>query len=736
MLRRQSNGQLLNYGSQTAVGVGGEARILQIREDPGLLAKVYHNPTAQHARKLAAMIANPPVDPMAAKGHVSIAWPVDLVETADGRRRFVGFLMPYVTWMRPIIEYYNPRTRHQQCPLFNYQYLHRTARNLAVAVGALHVRGYVIGDVNETNILVNDTALVTLVDTDSFQVRDPKNGHLFRCPVGTPLFTPPEFQNKAFAHIDRAPENDLFGLAVLIFQILMEGAHPFAGQFTGRGDPPPYEVRISLGHFPHGNKPRGPYRPAPVTLPFEVLDPKLQQLFLRSFVAGHGDPQARPGTQEWLSALIAAEDALTICTFNDQHLYGNHLRTCPWCERTRLLRGRDPFPSRTAMAHGQHQQPIPVTQAPLPPAGGQPTGSLRPHTLTTPRLAPRLWMATITPVVRAFLRPAPGWQRTFASLALMIVGFPLMFVVMYLTGLISAGQPATPDASKRPAPIDVSTFITNSVGMKLALINPGEFLMGSPDTDKGAEDDEKPQHRVRITRPFYLGVHEVTRGQFRRFVDDSGYQTEAEKDGKGGWGWNEDAEKLEQNPRYTWLNPGFEQTDLHPVVNVSWNDAVAFAEWLGKKEGKTYRLPTEAEWEYACRAGTTTRYFPGDDAEGLAEVGNVADGTSREKYPGWNAIAARDGFVYTAPVGRYRPNAWGLHDMHGNVWEWCWDWYGGDFYKASRVDDPAGPLGAADRVIRGGSWSNFPRDCRSAYRYRSTPVYRSHTLGFRLALVQ
>ncbi|MGZ3387065.1 MAG: SUMF1/EgtB/PvdO family nonheme iron enzyme [Isosphaeraceae bacterium] len=281
------------------------------------------------------------------------------------------------------------------------------------------------------------------------------------------------------------------------------------------------------------------------------------------------------------------------------------------------------------------------------------------------------------------------------------------------------------------------SLITNSLGMKFTLIKAGGFLMGSPDTDKDAEDAEKPQHRVRITRPFYLGVHEVTRGQFRRFVDDTGYQTEAEKDGKGGWGWNEDAKKFEQNPRYTWLNPGFEQTDLHPVVNVSWNDAVAFAGWLGKKEGKTYRLPTEAEWEYACRAGTTTRFFCGDDAEGLAEVGNVADGTAKAKHPDWTwAIAAQDGFVYTSPVGHYPPNAWGLYDMHGNVWEWCWDWYGKDFYKASRVDDPAGPLEAAGRVVRGGGWVNDPRLCRSAYRPRNSPDYRDSNGGFRLTLVQ
>jgi formylglycine-generating enzyme required for sulfatase activity len=280
-------------------------------------------------------------------------------------------------------------------------------------------------------------------------------------------------------------------------------------------------------------------------------------------------------------------------------------------------------------------------------------------------------------------------------------------------------------------------LITNSIGMTLTLIPAGEFLMGSPDDFK-AYDWEKPQHRVRITRPFYLGVHEVTRGQFRRFVDEAGYQTEAEKDSKGGYGWNEEAKKFEQNPRYTWLNPGFEQTDEHPVVNGSYNDAVAFAEWLSRKEGKTYRLPTEAEWEYACRAGATTRYFCGDDPEGLAKVGNVADGTAKKaKYPDWFwTIDAQDGFVYTSPVGHYRPNAWGLYDMHGNVYEWCWDWYGGDFYESSRVDDPAGPLQAADRVIRGGSWLSDSRDCRSAYRYRGTPGRRNNSLGFRLALVQ
>jgi formylglycine-generating enzyme required for sulfatase activity len=264
--------------------------------------------------------------------------------------------------------------------------------------------------------------------------------------------------------------------------------------------------------------------------------------------------------------------------------------------------------------------------------------------------------------------------------------------------------------------------ITNSIGMKLVLIPAGEFMMGSDETDPDAEDDEvvvdaagkKQKHRVRITRPFYLGATEVTRGQFRRFVDDTGYRTEAEKDGKGGYGLNEAAGKIEQDPNYTWQNLGFEQTDEHPVLNVSWNDAVAFCEWLRKKEGVTYRQPTEAEWEYACRAGTTTRYSCGDDPGGLSAVGN---------FSGRGTVLVR----------RYNPNAWGLFDMHGNVWEWCSDGYAPDYYRRSPTDDPQGAERAPRRVLRGGGWSSEPRLAQSAIRGRYAPGFRDSGLGFRLA---
>ena len=257
--------------------------------------------------------------------------------------------------------------------------------------------------------------------------------------------------------------------------------------------------------------------------------------------------------------------------------------------------------------------------------------------------------------------------------------------------------------------------------------------MGSDATDPAARDDEfvdkaagrKEKHRVRITRPFYLGIHEVTRGQFRRFVDEVGYQTEAEKFVKGGRGRNEDARKLDPYLNYTWQNASFDQTDEHPVVNVSWNDAIAFAQWLSRKEGVTYRLPTEAEWEYACRAGTTSPYSCGEDPEGLAAVGNVR---------GWNRQGgctrvcrrSRTGMVMSTRRrwADFGPNAWGLFDMHGNVFEWCLDGFDAGYYKHSPVDDPRGVEGTADRVVRGGAWDGAPyaRAFGAARRARSGPL--------------
>jgi formylglycine-generating enzyme required for sulfatase activity len=276
--------------------------------------------------------------------------------------------------------------------------------------------------------------------------------------------------------------------------------------------------------------------------------------------------------------------------------------------------------------------------------------------------------------------------------------------------------------------------IKNSVGMRLVYISPGKFLMGSPESEPGREKQEV-LHEVKLTKAFYLGVHEVTVGQFKQFVRETNYQTDAERDGKGGYGPDAAGKFDKMNPKFTWKSPGFEQTDDHPVVIVTWNDAKAFCRWLSEKEKKTYRLPTEAEWEYACRAGTSTAYWHGNDPEELAQVGNVADATARAKFPGWTiGIKSKDGHAFTAPLGQFRQNPFGLFDMHGNVWEWCEDWYDSKGYGPEAQKDPTGPAEGTARVQRGGGWSSDSKRVRSAARIGRDPsTYRGAYLGFRVA---
>lgn len=356
-LKRQLDTRIITIDPTSSLGHGGEAKVYSVPQDETLVAKVYHKPTEARANKLMLMLANPPDNPAASKDHISIAWPVDVLRTTDEKQKVVGFLMTRVKEMHSLLDFYNPKTRRQKSPFFNYLYLHRTARNLAAAFGALHARGYCIGDVNESNILVSNTALITLVDTDSFQVTNERNGEIYRCAVGKPEFTPPELQGQSFAQLDRHPEHDLFGLAVLIFQLLMEGTHPFAGVYQGKGDAPPYETRIAEGHFVYSRR-RVPYLPTPIAPKFELLHPALQLLFIRCFEEGHHNPQLRPTAQTWQSALSVAERDLITCKVNIHHLHGKHLSYCPWCERTFRLNGRDPFPSTQTVQKGQHLQPV------------------------------------------------------------------------------------------------------------------------------------------------------------------------------------------------------------------------------------------------------------------------------------------------------------------------------------------------------------------------------------------
>jgi sulfatase modifying factor 1 len=329
--------------------------------------------------------------------------------------------------------------------------------------------------------------------------------------------------------------------------------------------------------------------------------------------------------------------------------------------------------------------------------------------------------------------------------------------ILFLAAMAIAPAHATEPAKAGAASSAAPQGAENTLGMKLVLIPSGEFMMGSdesPDVLAAAYPqyerrrflelgDEAPVHRVRITRAFYLGRHEVTVGQFKRFIAASGYVPESEADGTGGYGYNRDYDPAKsrrgdafegRDPKYSWRNPGFPQGDDHPVVNVTWNDAVALAAWLSQQEGKKYRLPTEAEWEYAARAGTRTRYHSGDDPQSLLRVANTFDADAKINWPQWSAFALNDhdGFAFTAPVGSFAPNAFGLYDMHGNAWEWVADWHDEHYYAHSPLNDPPGPADGNVRVRRGGSWHTWSFYARSSYRNWNSPATRYTLVGMRL----
>jgi WD40 repeat protein len=347
-VKTERTGKIFNLSKP--LSKGGEGTIYEVPRHPNLLAKVYHrdkrNP--ERFRKLQIMVAYPPDNPTDNLGHPSIAWPIELLREITSNQ-LVGFVMPRVHQSLRLSEVYNPRARREKIPLFNYRYLVRTARNLCAAVQAVHQADYVIGDLNESNVLVSDRALVTLVDADSFQVRDPQTGGVYRSLVGRHEYTPPELQGCSFTDVDRCPEHDAFALAILIFRLLMEGFHPFDGKYQSKGEPPTIVERIRKGYFPYANS-YSIIVPPPPAPPFEMLHPDIQVLFLRCFDDGHRNRSVRPRVDDWLRALKAAEDELCQCDQNPQHYYWRHLQNCPWCKRREKLRGCDPFPSNQTVS--------------------------------------------------------------------------------------------------------------------------------------------------------------------------------------------------------------------------------------------------------------------------------------------------------------------------------------------------------------------------------------------------
>ena len=312
----------------------------------------------------------------------------------------------------------------------------------------------------------------------------------------------------------------------------------------------------------------------------------------------------------------------------------------------------------------------------------------------------------------------------------MVKGKTLAATSVALWAALCLARSAKPAEAGPAKPITLD--LGGNVEMKLVRVPAGAFLMGSADSAKRRHRRERPQHRVTIARDFFMGCCEVTRGQFAAFARGARYKTEPEK---AGWAFAWDGKKWDKVNGASWKNVGFAQTDDHPVICVSWYDAAAFCRWLDQKTGRTARLPTEAEWEYACRAGTKTAYAWGDDLNAGKGWCNAADLTGRKRFRGWTTFAWEDGYVFTSPVGRFKANAFGLHDMHGNAWEWCGDWYAKNYDRAGGVD-PRGPASGTLRAVRGGSWMSSPSRCRSAFRAGSAPPgsYCDLIVGFRVVV--
>ena len=265
----------------------------------------------------------------------------------------------------------------------------------------------------------------------------------------------------------------------------------------------------------------------------------------------------------------------------------------------------------------------------------------------------------------------------------------VVLVALGSLAVATAAEPKEADSKTKSPPKELAVDLGNGVKLEMVLIPAGEFLMGSPDSDTKATFSEKPQHRVRITKPFYLGKYLVTHEQWEAVMGS---------------------------------NPSYFKGPKNPVEQVSWDDCQKFLEKLNTKtakQGGKFVLPSEAQWEYACRAGSKTRFCFGDDEARLGDYAWYAANSGGKPHP----------------VGEKKPNAWGLYDMHGNVWEWCQDWWKNGYYKESPVDDPTGAATGSDRVIRGGGWFFVVGGCRSAYRIGRSPGMCFDDLGLRVSLV-
>jgi DNA-binding helix-hairpin-helix protein with protein kinase domain len=317
------------------------------------------------------MIKNPPLDQMLTRNHVSIAWPVDLLKEI-GSNTVVGFIMPRVENAKTLINVFNLQKRLQEAPAIDWSHLHVIAENVAIIVEAIHASGYIIGDLKPQNLLIpEDTLLVSIVDTDSFQISDVKTNNIYRCSVGTAEYTPPELYGKNLKEVIRTEANDLFGLGVIIY-LLLFGEHPFSGiicESQQSGSLRGVDQRIAKGSWPYA--PNSPIRRREYSIPLEIVHPKIQQYLYSCFTLGHDNPWSRPKASEWKEALSTGRKNLVSCARVSTHKFNQSFGKCFWCEM-KLLKHLDFYPDTFDAKQAVISRPSSVTPARSPASSGPP----------------------------------------------------------------------------------------------------------------------------------------------------------------------------------------------------------------------------------------------------------------------------------------------------------------------------------------------------------------------------
>lgn len=613
-------------------------------------------------------------------------------------------------------------------------------RKVALALEEAHTRGIVHRDLKPSNVMIRGGKEPIVTDFGLAQVASPGDARLTASGtvLGTPAYMSPEQVKGEMAAI--GPRSDIYSLGVMLYEML-------AGRLPFNGVVPGLFVQIVND------------TPAPPSAYRSGVDPVLERICLKAMAKAADDRfesmaalaaalkdyllarPALPGASTFASQSVPADDDFLAALANSATTATGRAGAGAGVgvdERSRVGRGvlfsvvvvgvavaalgwaiwfradrpiREPAAvAKVAAVPGPAVAPAPALDQSIPAKETkEPEEATEAEAEVSPIAVPSEPEPEETTALAA-VSPSPPIEKEVESSPEKVA--PATFGTIAETpeekpAPARAKRAARRDAtSKRKggrAPNKPGASAQNSLGMSLVSIPPGFFERGST--------QGQPPHRVVLTKPFRMSAHEVTVGQFRKFVEATGYRTEAEASGIGGKRWDEDAREWKDDPAITWRTPGFPQSDDHPVIVVSWTDAMKFCRWLEGREKTAYRLPTEAEWEYACRGGTRGPFWSGEDTQLLARTSNFADATLRAALKSAPAEPENwsDGFAFTAPVGQFLPNPFGLFDVHGNVSEWCLDVSYDDYANRwTDIIDPEGPIGPNTCRHRGG---NFLHDC-------------------------